>query len=366
MKNHEKIWLNKDDLQNIRESFQDAKQLLTALNVRIHKETPNEIWCFSPFRDEKIPSFHIQKKNLSWFDFGEQTGAGPLELIQKIKNLNIYEAGKWAVENFHLRISETIHKSTSERSGGSFYRKNKEVKKEKKEQKKNLPLQEKFSLLPYLELEHDFITQRGISTKTAQTLGFGFLPSSSTSSLRNRVMFQIRGIEEKDEQIKEVLLGHIGRAITQHQADTEGKWRFYSGFNKSLELYNINKILLNPKVRFQAQKNGLILVEGCFDVAKLYEAGFFNTVATFSSYISEKQAEKIKFIASKINIPKLFIWYDNDSAGREGTERTFEKIKALNLPIKIESFDWGKLKNYPQINDVCDCSVKQLKDLLEQ
>ncbi len=74
-----------------------------------------------------------------------------------------------------------------------------------------------------------------------------------------------------------MILSHMGRATTPEQAAQKGKWWVYGGFRKSQELYHLDDLLLDPEAIAQAQETRrILLVEGCFDVAKLRAAGIKN------------------------------------------------------------------------------------------
>ncbi|ETR65961.1 MAG: hypothetical protein OMM_13452 [Candidatus Magnetoglobus multicellularis str. Araruama] len=183
---------------------------------------------------------------------------------------------------------------------------------------------------------------------------------SSKSNLRGRIVFQIRGVKEFESDIKPTILTHMGRAISEKQADEWGKWRIYAGFQKKSTLYNIDNILMLPQVTSQVEKYGLILVEGCFDVAKLFEAEIFNVASTLTASLSDEQIQKIEYIKSKINIPEIKIWFDDDDAGRNGTQKAIEKLK--NFEIPVSAFDWDKLRSEKR-KDTCDFEIDELKKL---
>src|SRR5207237_5762282 len=112
------------------------------------------------------------------------------------------------------------------------------------------------------------------------------------------------------------------------RADVEGRWHHFAHFKKHLELYNVDKLLLDPRAKEQVRQTGrLIVVEGCFDVAKLVEAGIYNVVATFGAHISDDQARKIKLLAERLGVKETVVWYDKDKAGREGTLKALDLLK---------------------------------------
>jgi len=349
-RSEEKKWLDKDALRDIRERIIDVHRLLNFLGIAPVRDNAREIWALSPFRDETQTSFHIQKTDLRWYDFGQNTGGGPLELIAAVKQLDIYAAGRLALSEGLADVNISL--PVSSRPALPKIR--------KQNGRSNEPLAKKFSLLPYLKPTHHEIGRRGISVATALKLGFGYLPASGKSALRNRIVFQIRGVQQIHGNLKSVLLSHIGRAVSDHQSETEGKWRVYRGFEKSKELYNIDRLFFDSESNRQLKQHGLIIVEGCFDVAKLFEAGIFNVVATMKAWLSPKQADLIKFIHAHMSLPRINIWYDQDNAGQYGTLKALELLQHSEIKAEINQINWDIAQNR---RDPCQLSVQELKNL---
>ena len=184
-------------------------------------------------------------------------------------------------------------------------------------------------------------------------------------------MFQVRGIQETAAgNFEPVILSHIGRALTPEQQEDDGKWHLYAGFYKTLALYNIDHVLLDKQAREQAEDTGNILVvEGCFDVAKLVEAGIHNVVATFGANFSEQQGEQLEFIRKQTGINHFLFWYDRDKAGAEGQKKALEILE--NHPsLRTSVFDWTmefssdvrpRIPIPASLTDVCEFSVEQLR-----
>jgi hypothetical protein len=218
---------------------------------------------------------------------------------------------------------------------------------------------------------HPAFGTRGISQGTCAYLGCGYLPESSKSPLAGRLVFQVRGAQEDEEQsMHPAILTHMGRATTKEQEEQGGKWWIYGGFHKTLELYNIDHVILDNEAVRQAQQTGHVIVtEGCFDVAKLVEAGIRNAVATFGAHLAEEQVERLKQIADRIGVRAFLFWYDRDRAGKEGQEKALDAVLESET-ITGKAFDWGlsfpspargDVKIPEEIGDVCEFSVEQLR-----
>lgn len=374
-----KRFIDKDSLQVIRNST-DWREVFQTLGFeRSKKSTENDWWALSPFTQEKTASFHINEKG--WYCHSSGQGGGIIELVQKVigdrtgQTMNCYEAGGWLIDQGLGHVG-----NASQFMGISGEEKKKISPGEGVEKlgseggKENQPIRQ--TLIPALDMEHVELSRRGISKETAEYLGCGYLGDDSKSSLAGRMVFQVRGVHEKEDGcVEPVILTHIGRAMTSEQEQEEGKWKPYAGFYKSLELYNINHVLLDERATQQARDTGhLLVVEGCWDVAKLIEAGIHNVVATFGAHLSGEQIERLRLMQKHLDVNRVRFWYDRDTAGREGEEKAMEMMNEAQN-VKADHFDWemtfssstrGQVKIPDNIGDVCEFSVPQLQWLRNQ
>ena len=85
-----------------------------------------------------------------------------------------------------------------------------------------------------------------------------------------------------------------------------------------------------------AKENGLVVVEGFFDVFRVWQAGFHQVVAIMGSALSERQRDLL--VASVGPLGKIALLLDQDDAGRtclsqcldELSSRVF--VEVLRLP----------------------------------
>ena len=70
---------------------------------------------YSPFRDEKTPSFHIDEAANTWYDFGTHEGGGLIDFVCKITGCQRKEAYDWLASIRHM-IPEDVHAEVIKRA----------------------------------------------------------------------------------------------------------------------------------------------------------------------------------------------------------------------------------------------------------
>ena len=316
-----KRFFHPDQLTAIRAQC-DWRKLLDDLGVRadVGRCTGTEFWGDSPFNpDEKTASFHMKAPGI-WYDWSSHAtapgrskpGGGVIELVQVIHGargqiLKLNEAASWLVEGGYAHTDDLV--PASEPTSGEAA-------------KENLPID--IDLAPRL-VEHTAFAERGISAETCAYLRCGYL-DAARGMLAKRLVFQVGGVS-----VDRTILTHMGRATTPEQ-EARGKWRFYRGFNPSLELYNLDNVLLNNEAVLQTiATKAIVLVEGAFDVAKCVEAGIKNVVASFGARLSEAQAEKLKGTLAQLNAKEVHVFYDRDTAGQKAMTDAVQRLQDLGV-----------------------------------
>jgi hypothetical protein len=121
--------------------------------------------------------------------------------------------------------------------------------------------------------------------------------------------------------LKGDLVGISGRAISSSQSP---KYLHSKGFRRDLYLYGEHKAIPNKPC---------YLVEGNFDVSRLWSYGYKNSVAIFGSYLSKFQVMKIKELFTEVIIVP-----DGDKPGFEAASRA---LSVLPVPTRIVSTPIG-------------------------
>ncbi|HKH46232.1 MAG TPA: toprim domain-containing protein [Thermoanaerobaculia bacterium] len=232
------------------------------------------------------------------------------------------------------------------------------------------------NLRPLLSPDHPEFARPGLPSEVLDALGIGYLHrpvrEGRFDPLNERLVFQVRGVRREDGVFQPVILTHMGRATTAEQEAEHGKWWMYPGFRKSRELYNIDRAVLDDAARRQAADTGHVLVvEGAFDVAKLFAAGISNVVATFGAHVSPEQLPRFDLLADQLGITRFLIFYDRDQAGHDPEKQGFVQAAEMLLDrgYEVQTFDWtrsfpsprrGEVKIPAAIGDPGDFAVEQL------
>jgi DNA primase len=87
-------------------------KVLQNLGCEVIKTNGDDLWFLSPFRQEKTPSFKINRKLNKWFDFGEQVGGNVIDFVIQKFGFSVSEALEYLKKFddfsfFHKQIFET-------------------------------------------------------------------------------------------------------------------------------------------------------------------------------------------------------------------------------------------------------------------
>lgn len=168
---------------------------------------------------------------------------------------------------------------------------------------------------------HEYGLSRGLNKETLDYFGAGVCQS--------RGMFAGRFvIPLHDEQGR--LVGYAGRSIT----GSEPKYLLPSrekGFYKSHLLFNLHRV-----VKEVGADDPVILVEGCFGVMWLRQAGYA-ALALLGSALSEQQEQLLAD-----HFERLVLLFDGDEAGRAATQDCLIRlarrffVRVIDLPENLQ------------------------------
>ena len=123
------------------------------------------------------------------------------------------------------------------------------------------------------------------------------------------------------------LIAHAGRGMSDTK---KNKYIFSEGFDQSSELFNLHRVIPMPN------KTPLIIVQGFFDVMRLWQHGVRRVVALMGNSISIAQEMLIhQFIREN---SRIIILLNNDDAGYELREEVLRRL-TVHFFLKVCSFN---------------------------
>lgn len=195
-------------------------------------------------------------------------------------------------------------------------------------------------VLKGLTFPAEYYLQRNYQEKTLRHFDVGYCGKVG-KKLYNRVVVPV--YDEK----KQKAVALTARAVSKED-ESRIKWMNYP------DKCEIRSFLYNyyNAVEEINKKRNIVVVEGPGDVWRLWEAGCYNCVALFGSFMTERQ----QILIEKSSAMNLTLMLDNDEAGKRGIE-----------DIKRDLSGYYNLK-IPQYNhhDVGGMNVEELRKLLEK
>lgn len=307
-----------DFAEDLREKIDIVEFLSQYLTIK--KRGKNYV-ALCPFHPDKNPSLNISRDKGLFHCFGCGAGGTIYHFVMKMENVNFERAveivANWAhveipsfdyskkddwIYSFHENLANFFKENLLKNENLLNYLYNRGL---------DLNSIEKFSLGYAPQELSDFLKKENISeNKLKET---GIYPYKNFSK---RLIFPIRNISGK-------IVGFSGRALEGEEPKYINSLE--SIFKKGEILYglyeNKDEILRTKEV---------ILVEGYMDVIILSIKGINNAVSSMGTSFTEEQGRILKRFADK-----LYISFDPDIGGIEGTKRALEIGEKFNFEVKI-------------------------------
>jgi DNA primase len=246
---------------------------------------------------------------------GGKAGGNVLDLVAVMENCSVRDAALKLAEWFGIgtATNKDPHRPAPAASPAEDRTKLVAEKKREAEATETPPGTENKPLgfaLKGIDHSHRFLGARGISTATAEAFGIGYF--SGRGSMAGRVVIPIH--DRRGE-----LVAYAGRAVDE----TEPRYKFPSGFVKSIELYNLHRT---------AGEKIIVVVEGFFDCINVTSAGWPCVALMGSSMSAEQEALLAEHFTA------AWIMLDGDEAGRNATRDIVPRlarrmfVRAVELP----------------------------------
>ena len=293
-----------------------------------------------PFHAEKTPSFHVNRDKGFFHCFGCGAGGDVFKFLELRESVSFPDAVRMLAQRFGMSVPD-VEQSDEQRASAV----------------------ERESLLKVHDaaaswFRHQLaapagariraqIDARAVAPATSEALGLGFAPreglkealrelgfsqslllraglvvqrddGSVVDRFRNRLMIPIRR-----ETGSVIAFG--GRAV---DADQQPKYLNSPEtpiYSKGRTLYGLN--LSKSAIR---ESGFAILVEGYFDFAQVYQAGFRSVVASCGTALTPAQAQQLRRFTGKVVLS-----FDPDVAGQGAAEKSCELLVAEGLEVNV-------------------------------
>lgn len=266
------------------------KEVLSRYGIHYLKKSGNSLYGPCPIHHGDNPTaFRVSLDKNLWHCFTHCGGGSVIDFIMHMEGLNEHEAAK--------KAEEWIEGNSISNNYG------KSIAKVDKSMKKNQPLEFRLTLDP----RYSYLEKRRVKPETAMHFEIGYC---NYGLFKGRIAIPIH--DEKGR-----LVAYTGRAIDNERP----KYKFPKGFSKSLEVYNLHRAK-------DSKAKETVLVEGYFDVFRLYQAGY-EAIALMGSSIGQVQEELILSLNKD-----LILLFDGDKAGRKATKQAIKLFRG-KLPFKV-------------------------------
>jgi len=307
------------------------------LYVRDLKKAGSVYKGFSPFNEEKTPSFVVSEQKNIWHDFSAGVGGDAIKLVMDMERLSFAEAVEKLCEMFGIEVEyEKNYQSQKKYSSSALEEYNEWC---------ILNLKKRKDVIAYL-------TDRGVSRSSIEKFEIGFAPAS-----RETVRFVLENLNAEEAKVLGIIdegsRGLYARFIDRIMfpvRDHTGKLCGFSGrtfsnhpakyvntpdtpiFKKSKLLYGFNIAKTNV-----AKTKSFLLCEGQMDVVLMHQAGFENAFASMGTSLTEEHVKLIGRHAISGTIA-----YDGDSAGVRAALKAACMFSERAISTKIVTFDYGE------------------------
>jgi DNA primase len=297
-----------------------------------------------PFHSEKSASFIVSPQKQIWHCFGCGEGGDVFSFIKRIENLEFKDALKILADKAGVKLS-------------SYRPENKQVQDEKELLLRINDFTSRFYHQVLLKETlgknaSEYLKKRGLSLETIKKWQIGFAPNEfhilEKALLVKKVSFENMvkaGVCAKNErgQIYDRFRGRITFPIFNYLGEVvgfsarilpeldDGKMGKYINSPETV-VYKKSEILfgLNFAKDTIRKKDEVVVVEGQMDCIAAHQSGFFNTVASSGTALTQLQLNLVGRLTKNLKF-----CFDSDTAGQNASRKAGELSLANGFRIKI-------------------------------
>ena len=313
--------------------FRAVKAAITMEQVLIHydvldrfKRSGDSLSGPCPIHEGENPTqFRVSLSKNIWNCFSKcKCGGNVLDFISRMENVSIHGAAIKAIEWFDLD-TETMSAHSDDKpqndapKNGTDSRPKAVAKKAVAAPEKTTPNPPLKFRLDKLERDHPYLTERGLTVKTIVDFGLGYC---TKGIMAERIAIPINNPDGK-------VVAYAGRLLGEPEDDSP-KYKLPPGFKKNLELFNIDRAIMEPS------DLPLVIVEGFFDCMKIHQNGYRKVVALMGDSMSAAQEELIRKHTTRAS--HVIVVLDENDAGRAGRDDIACRL-SKHCFVRVHVFD---------------------------
>lgn len=285
--------------------------------------------------------FRVSLSKNCWNCFGDCHGGGNvLDFVVRMENVEPKEAAHRLVEWFNLNLAsnnESTHRGTRPpRLAMSEAKRTSNERREcvprpgpdtgrdrpmpgiAKTPAEELGVNRPLGFQLELDTSHPYLAERGLTPEAIAHFGIGYC---GRGVMCQRIAIPIHNAKGE-------LVGYAGRWAGE-PPESRPKYRLPDGFKKSVEVYRLFAALK------ESPELPLVIVEGFFDVMRLWQLGIRKTVALMGSSMSAAQESLL--IEHLSPQSRVVVMFDQDEAGIRGREDVLQRL-SLRTYIRTVTF----------------------------
>ncbi|WP_297199504.1 DNA primase [uncultured Flavonifractor sp.] len=297
----------------------------------------NNLWGLCPFHNEKTPSFSVSPDKQIYHCFGCGKGGGVISFVMEMENLPFVDAVKLLAKREGLEVPETGENEAYRKKRTRLLELSRDAAR----------FYHEYLTGPGGQRVRDYIAQRQISPRTATRFGLGAAPDQWDALTKAMTAKGYTKLELMDAGL--AVAGKNGGIYDKFRArlmlpviDVRGE---VVGFTSRIlpgeegakylntpetALFKKGRLIYALNFAKNTKRPNLVLVEGNIDVITLHQAGFDNVVATMGTALTEEHARILARYTKE-----LVLCYDNDTAGKQSTDRVLNILKNANLTVRV-------------------------------
>ena len=302
-----------------------------------------------PFHGEKSPSFHVNRDKGFFHCFGCGVGGDVFKFLELHEKIGFQEAVKLLAQRFGVSLPE-LEQTDDQRANSA-------------EREALLKVHEAAAAFFREQLASPAgarirkqIADRGVSQETSDALGLGYAPRERDAlkqallkaGFSQALLARAGLVLQRDDgsvidRFRNRLMIPISRdtgtviAFGGRSVDPDQQPKYLNSpetpiYSKGRTLYGLN--LSKAPIR---QGGFAVLVEGYFDWAQVYQAGFQSVVASCGTALTPQQAQQLRRFTQKVVLS-----FDPDAAGQGAAAKSCEMLVAEGFEVNIAILPAGE------------------------